>query len=67
MKNLGSFLREVKSELSKVVWPSKEEFVGSIIVVVLVLIVFTIFFGIVNYLFQKSALKAFQYLAYGRV
>lgn len=66
MKNLGSFLKEVKVELSKVVWPKREEFVGSIIVVVLVLIAFTIFFGVVNYIFQTGALKGFQFLAFGR-
>lgn len=66
MKNLGSFLREVKVELSKVVWPRKDEFVGAIIVVLLVLVVFTIFFGVVNYVFQTGALKVFHFLAFGR-
>ncbi len=66
MKNLGSFLREVKVELSKVVWPRREEFVGSIVVVLIVLFAFTIFFGVVNYVFQTGALKGFQFLAFGR-
>ena len=66
MKNLGSFLREVKVELLKVVWPKKDEFVGAIIVVLLVLVAFTVFFGIVNYVFQTGALKGFQFLAFGR-
>ena len=66
MKNLGSFLREVKVELSKVVWPRREEFVGSIVVVLIVLFTFTIFFGVVNYVFQTGALKGFQFLAFGR-
>ena len=64
MKNLGSFLREVKIELSKVVWPRKEEFVGAIMVVLIVLVVFTLFFGVVNYIFQTGALKGFQFLAF---
>ena len=66
MKNLGLFLKEVKVELSKVIWPKREEFIGSIIVVMLVLIAFTIFFGLVNYVFQTGALVGFQFLAFGR-
>lgn len=66
MKNLGSFLREVKIELSKVVWPRKDEFVGAIVIVLLVLVAFTIFFGVINYVFQTGAFKGLQFLAFGR-
>ena len=66
MKSLGSFLREVKIELSKVVWPRKEEFVGSVVVVLLTLVAFAVFLGLVNYAFQTGALKGFQFLAFGR-
>ena len=63
MKNFGSFFREVKIELSKVVWPPKDEFVGSIIVVMLVLVAFTVFFGVINQVFQVCALKGFRFLS----
>ncbi|MBM17883.1 MAG: preprotein translocase subunit SecE [Epsilonproteobacteria bacterium] len=66
MKSLGSFLREVKIELSKVVWPRKEEFVGSVVVVLITLVMFAIFFGVINYAFQTGALKGFQVLMFGR-
>lgn len=66
MKNLGLFLREVRAELSKVVWPKREEFIGAIVVVMIVLVLFTGFFGFVNYIFQTGALKGFQFLAFGR-
>ena len=66
MKKLGSFFREVQVELSKVIWPPRNEFIGSIIVVMLVLVAFTIFFGIINYIFQLGALKGFRFLSLWR-
>ena len=66
MKNLGAFFNEVRYELSKVVWPSRTEFIGSVIVVVLTIIAFSVFLGIVNYIFYTGALKGFQYLVLSR-
>jgi preprotein translocase subunit SecE len=40
-KRLGNFLRDVRSELKKVTWPSKNEVVNTTIVVIAA----TIFFG----------------------
>jgi preprotein translocase subunit SecE len=40
-KRLGNFLRDVRAELKKVTWPSKNEVVSTTIVVVAA----TIFFG----------------------
>lgn len=61
MKSLSSFLREVKVELSKVVWPRKEEFVGSVIVVIVTLVIFTVFLGLINYIFQTGANKGLEF------
>lgn len=66
MKNLGTFLREVKVELSRVVWPRKEEFLGAIVVVIITMVAFAMFLGLVNYIFQTGALKGFAYLVFGR-
>jgi preprotein translocase subunit SecE len=40
-KRLGNFLRDVRSELKKVTWPSKNEVVNTTIVVIAA----TVFFG----------------------
>jgi preprotein translocase subunit SecE len=40
-KKLGNFIRDVRSELKKVTWPSKNEVVSTTIVVIAA----TIFFG----------------------
>lgn len=66
MKNLVSFLQEVKAELSRVIWPSKEEFFGSVVVVVITMIAFAIFLGLVNNVFQTGALRGFEYLVFSR-
>jgi len=42
------FLREVRTELSKVVWPKYDEFQGSTIVVLLLVCAFAIYFFIVD-------------------
>lgn len=66
MKNLSTFFWEVRHELSKVVWPTRSEFLGSVIVVIITMIAFAIFLGLVNYLFYTTSLKGFQLLVFGR-
>ena len=45
------FLKEVKIEFSKVSWPSKDELIGSTIVVVVLSCIVAIFIGVVDHLF----------------
>ncbi len=44
------FLREVKLELRKVVWPSRKQTMGSTLVVIILVLIFALFFGIVDFL-----------------
>ncbi len=66
MKNLGTFFLEVKYEMSKVSWPSRSEFLGAVIVVLITMVAFAIFLGFVNYGFYVSSLKVFQSFVFGR-
>ena len=66
MKNLSTFFLEVKQELSKAVRPSWTEFFGAIVVVLLTMVFFAMFLGIVNFVFYKVSLKSFEYLVFGR-
>jgi preprotein translocase subunit SecE len=66
MKKLGTFLWEVKHELSRVVWPSRNEFLGAVVVVLITMVAFGIFLGIVNYVFYMAFLKGFQLIVFGR-
>ena len=48
MEKINKFLKEVVSELRKVTWPTKDELIGSTIVVIVVSLVVAIFIGIVD-------------------
>ena len=59
MKNISQFLTEVKVELSKVVWPKYDDLVGSIIVVLILVIAFSIYLGLVDFVFYRIAQQLF--------
>lgn len=42
------FLREVKVELKKVTWPSRKQTVGSTVVVIVLVLVISLFLGVVD-------------------
>jgi preprotein translocase subunit SecE len=48
MSGLIKFLKEVRAELNKVTWPTKNELIGSTIVTVVVTLIISIFIGIVD-------------------
>lgn len=59
MKNLinrvVNFFKEVRLELTKVTWTSKEELIGSTIIVIVVSLILSIFIGIVDLGLSKIA------------
>lgn len=61
----GQFIHEVRIELSKVVWPSFDEFVGSTIVVLFLVAIFAIYLGALDALFYWLAHYVLK-LAVGR-
>lgn len=42
------FLREVKLELKKVVWPSRKQTIGSTVVVIVLVVILSLFMGVVD-------------------
>jgi preprotein translocase subunit SecE len=48
IKRIKDFLREVKIEIKKVVFPSKDELIGSTWVVIIVVLIISLFLGIVD-------------------
>ena len=48
IKNVTQFVKDVQLELSKVTWPKFNEFVGSMIVVLLLMSFFSIYLGLVD-------------------
>ncbi|MDP2755905.1 MAG: preprotein translocase subunit SecE [Nitrospirota bacterium] len=48
LNKVKEFFREVKVEVKKVVFPSKDELIGSIWVVIITVMVISLFLGIVD-------------------
>jgi preprotein translocase subunit SecE len=48
LEKIKKFLKEVVAEMRKVTWPTKDELVGSTIVVIVVSLIVAIFIGIVD-------------------
>ncbi len=48
IKKVREFLKEVKIEIKKVVFPSKDELIGSTWVVIITVLAISIFLGIVD-------------------
>ena len=55
VKNAFQFLHEVKEELSKVIWPRFDEFIGSTIIVLIVVAFFSVYLGLLDLLFARFA------------
>jgi preprotein translocase subunit SecE len=58
MINLKKFFNEVKSELQKVTWPDRALTVGTTVVVLILVVVMSMFLGVVDI----SLAKIIQYL-----
>jgi preprotein translocase subunit SecE len=54
--SIGQFLREVRAELRKVVWPSKEEIRRYSIIVFITVVIFTAFVAVLDYFFGSATL-----------
>lgn len=53
---MREFLLDVKAEMSKVAWPSKDELKVSTSVVLLLLVVLAIIVGVYDFIFQKGVM-----------
>jgi len=53
MKKAIEFLREVVSEVKKATWPSKQELIGSTIVVVVLVLFVTFYIAMVDFLLSR--------------
>lgn len=53
------FLREMRAELRKVIWPTREELINYSVVVLIFLVIFTAFIAVVDWGFGRSILWLF--------
>lgn len=60
MKSAVQFLHEVKGELSKVVWPKFDELIGSTIIVLVLVTIFAIYLGVLDFGLSQVAQYIFK-------
>ena len=48
MKQVSQFFKEVKTELYKVEWPKRSEFLGATIVTLILVFIFTVYIGLID-------------------
>ncbi|MCA1927511.1 MAG: preprotein translocase subunit SecE [Calditerrivibrio sp.] len=53
MEKYINFFKEVKEELKKIVWPSRDETVGTTTVVIIFVLVMAVFLGVVDVALSK--------------
>ncbi|HEB75259.1 MAG TPA: preprotein translocase subunit SecE [Nitrospirae bacterium] len=53
LKGIKNFLREVKLETKKVLFPTKDELIGSTWVVIISTIIVAVFLGLVDFVLSK--------------
>lgn len=54
MTKFGQFIRESKAELKKVVWPTKDDVLSSIKVVVISTIIMSVILGLLDWGFTEA-------------
>jgi len=60
MKNVAKFLNEVKLELSRVVWPKRDEFLGATIVVIFLVTVMALYLWQVDFWLSRAVSYVIQ-------
>lgn len=60
VNSMMRFLREVQVELSKVVWPKWEDFVGATVVVLVLVSFFALYLGFLDLMFSRLARYIFN-------
>jgi len=63
MKDVVKFVNEVKLELSRVIWPKWDEFIGSTIVVVVLVTILSIYLGLVDFGINKAVRYALRFFS----
>jgi preprotein translocase subunit SecE len=60
IKKAAQFLKEVREELSKVAWSTREELMGSTAVVIVITAIVTIFIAAIDLMFSKVLSMVFK-------
>ena len=55
LKGAISFLSEVRFEMSRVLWPGRREFIGSTVIALVIIMAFSIYLGLLDFVFNRLA------------
>ncbi|WFW29970.1 MAG: preprotein translocase subunit SecE [Wolbachia endosymbiont of Menacanthus eurysternus] len=64
LKNFGVFLYDIKQEIRRVAWLKKQEILSSLFIVMVVMLCFSIFFYLVDFILLY-VIKALYGIVYG--
>ncbi|MEP0827196.1 MAG: preprotein translocase subunit SecE [Candidatus Zixiibacteriota bacterium] len=59
LEKIVRFFKEVRAELTKVTWPTRQELIGSTIVTIVVTVIISVFIGIVDRLLTLATKAIF--------
>jgi preprotein translocase subunit SecE len=62
IENTRSYLGDIRSEMKRVTWPTKERVQSTTVVVIVSVFIFAAYFSIVDTVLQKTVVKAEQSL-----
>ena len=62
IENTRSYLGDIRSEMKRVTWPSKERVQSTTVVVIVSVFIFAAYFSVVDTVLQKTVVKAEQSL-----
>ncbi len=54
MQKIITFFQEVRTELTKVTWPTRTEIIGSTVVTIIVSVILSVFVGIVDFVLNQG-------------
>ena len=54
IKKVGTFFQEVRAEMQKVTWSTREELIGSTAVVLVTMLILSTFIGITDFIFSQT-------------
>ncbi len=54
IKKIQTFLLEVRAEMQKVTWPTREELFGSTAVVLMTMLILSTFIGVADFVFSHA-------------
>jgi preprotein translocase subunit SecE len=54
VQKIITFFQEVRTELTKVTWPTRTEIVGSTVVTIIVSVILSVFVGIVDFMLNQG-------------